>query len=58
VADALRGLSSADLGELHCRYHRYGIKVWLGPATKAAREHCEAQVIGRQCVPEATTLAI
>jgi hypothetical protein len=58
VADALRGLTPADLGELHCRHHRYGIKVWVGPATKAPREHYEAQVIGRQYVPEATTLAI
>jgi hypothetical protein len=58
VADALRGLSPADLGQLHCRHHRYGIKVWLGPATKAPREHYEAQVIGGQHVSEATTLAI
>lgn len=58
VADALRGLSPADLGSLHCTYHRYGIKVWLGAATKAPREHYEAQVVGRQYVPEATTLAI
>jgi hypothetical protein len=58
VADALRGLSPSDLGELHCTHHRYGIKVWLGPATKPPREHYEAQVIGRQYHPEATTLAI
>jgi hypothetical protein len=58
VADALRGLCPADLGELHCTHHRYGIKVWLGAATKAPREHYEAQVIGRQYVPKATTLAI
>jgi hypothetical protein len=58
VSDALRGLSPADLGELHCTYHRYGIKVWLGPATKAPREHYEAQVIGPQYGPEAAALAI
>jgi hypothetical protein len=58
VSDALRGLSPADLGELHCTHRRYGIKVWLGPATNAPREHYEAQVIGPQYVPEATTLAI
>jgi hypothetical protein len=58
VGDALRGLPSVDLGELHCTHHRYGIKVWLGPATRAPREHYEAQVIGRQHVPEAATLAI
>jgi hypothetical protein len=58
VADALRGLPPADLGELHCSHHRYGVKVWVGPATKAPREHYEAQVIGREHVPNATTLAI
>ncbi len=58
VSDAVRGLSPADLGELHCRHHRYGIKVWLGTATKAPREHYEAQVIGPQYVPEPATLAI
>jgi hypothetical protein len=58
VSDALRGLSSADLGELHCTHHRYGVKVWLGPATKPPREHYEAQVVGPDYVPEAATLAI
>lgn len=58
VSDALRGLSPADLGELRCAYHRYGIKDWLGPAAKAPREHYEAQVIGPQYVPEASALAI
>jgi hypothetical protein len=41
VADALRGLSPPDLGHLPCRHHRYGINVWLGPTTKAPREHDE-----------------
>lgn len=57
VTDALRGLTSADLGVLQCTHHRCGIKVRLGPA-KAPREHYEAQVIGRQYVPEASVLAI
>jgi hypothetical protein len=58
VADALRGLHPADLTELHCTYHRYGIKLWLGPDTKAPREHYEAQVIGPRYVPQAATLGI
>ena len=45
------------LGELRCRHHRYGIKVWFG-GDKPTREHYEAQVIGAQHVPEATVLAI
>jgi hypothetical protein len=57
VADALRGLVPADLGELRSHHHRYGIKVWFGPA-KAPREHYEAQVIGRQQAPGAELLAI
>ena len=58
VADALHGLAPADLGDLRCAYHRSGIKVWLGPAAKAPREHYEAQVIGCHYVTEATALAI
>ena len=58
VSDALRGLWSADLGALHCTHHRYGIKVWLGTATRAPREHYEAQVIGPQHVPKPATLGI
>ena len=58
VADALHGAAPEDLGELRCNHHRYGIKVWLGPSAKAPREHYEAQVIGRQHVPEAALLAI
>lgn len=57
VADALRGAVS-QTGELRCSYHRYGIKVWVGSSPKAPREHYEAQVVGRQHAPEATTLAI
>jgi len=58
VADALHGAAPDCLGELRCTHHRYGIKVWLGASTKAPREHYEAQVIGRQQVPEAAVLAI
>jgi hypothetical protein len=58
VADALRGVVPESLGELHCTYHRFGVKVWVASSTKAPREHYEAQVIGRQHVPEATTIAI
>ena len=57
VAQALRGLLPADLGELHTRAHRYGIKVWFG-AAKPPREHYEAQVVGAKDVPEAKVLAI
>jgi hypothetical protein len=57
VAQALRGLLPSELGLLQTRAHRYGIKVWFGPA-KAPREHYEAQVVGAKHVPGATTLAI
>lgn len=58
VADALRGAAPDGIGELRCSYHRYGIKVWVRPSASAPREHYEAQVVGRQHVPEATSIAI
>jgi hypothetical protein len=58
VSDAMRGLSPVDLGELHCTHHRYGIKVWLGPANKAPREHYEAQVVGPQYIPKGARIGI
>jgi hypothetical protein len=57
VADAIRGLVPSDLGDLRCTNHRYGIKLWFGGG-KATPEHYEAQVIGREHVPEATVLAL
>lgn len=57
VAQALRGLLPDELGVLQIKAHRYGIKVWFGPA-KATREHYEAQVIGAQHVKDAQVLAI
>lgn len=57
VGEALRGLLPDGLDELRTRHHRYGIKVWFGPA-KPTREHYEAQVIGARHVPGATLLAL
>jgi hypothetical protein len=57
VAAALRGMVPAELGELHLRAQRYGIKVWFD-AEKPGREHYEAQVIGAKHVPGAKVLAI
>lgn len=57
VAVNLRALVPAELGEVQVKAHRYGIKVWFGPATPT-REHYEAQVVGPRHVPEASTLAL
>jgi hypothetical protein len=57
VGEVLRGLLPDDLGELRCRHHRYGIKVWFD-TEKPTREHYEAQVIGAEHVPEAAVLAV
>ena len=57
VGEALRGLLPEELGPVRTKHHRYGIKVWFGPA-KPTREYYEAQVIGAKHVPEATVLAI
>ena len=53
----LRALVPVELGEVQVKAHRYGIKVWFGPATPT-REHYEAQVVGPRHVPEASTLAL
>lgn len=57
VGEVLRGLLPEELGPVRTKHHRYGIKVWFGPATPT-REHYEAQVIGAKHVPEASVLAI
>jgi hypothetical protein len=57
VADALRGLVRDELGPLRCTHHRYGIKVWFGPA-RPPREHYEAQIVGPQHAPQASVVAL
>lgn len=57
VGDAVRGLLPTDLGEVHLRAHRYGIKVWFR-TVKPTREHYEAQVVGAREVPGARVLAL
>jgi hypothetical protein len=57
VGEALRGLAPAEFGEYRHRAHRYGVKVWFGPATPS-REHYEAQVVGPDVDKRATVLAI
>lgn len=59
VADGLHALLPDELGEWHQRNHRWGLKLWFGPAgSKPVREHYEAQVVGARHVPGATSLAL
>jgi hypothetical protein len=58
VADGLVALLPDDLGPWHQRHHRWGIKLWFGPAGKPDREHYEAQVVAARHVPGASVLAI
>lgn len=57
VGDALRGMVPAELGPVHHRWHRYGVKVWFG-SEAPTREHYEAQVVGPRLVPGARVLAV
>jgi hypothetical protein len=57
VGDAVQSLVPTDLGDLHTRAHRYGVKVWFGGVTPT-REHYEAQVVNPRHVPDASVLAI
>ncbi len=50
-------MTPAELGELHVRSHRYGVKAWFGSATPD-KEHYEAQVVGAKHVPDASVLAL
>jgi hypothetical protein len=58
VADVLHGATPGDLGEVRSTHHRHGIKIWVEGTTKPPREHYEAQVVGRQHVPGASSLAL
>jgi hypothetical protein len=57
VADAVRGLLPAELGEVRLRARRWGLKAWFGPL-QPPRFHYEAQVVGARLVPEAEVLAL
>ena len=57
VGELLRGLLPPELGEIRQRSHRYGIKVWFGPA-KPSREHYEAQVISARHAEGADVFAL
>ncbi len=57
VAEAARSMTPAELGELHVRSHRYGMKAWFGSSTPD-KEHYEAQVIGARYVDGAKVLGL
>lgn len=57
VADALRALVPAELGELRTHERRWGLKAWFD-ADECPREHYEAQVISPKHVADASVLAI
>jgi len=57
VGEAVRGLMDPELGTVHFRAHRYGVKLWFDDDV-APRAHYEAQVIGPRHVPDATVLAL
>lgn len=57
VAEACRAMTPAELGPVHVRAHRYGVKAWFGADTPT-KEHYEAQVIGARYVPGAEVLAL
>ncbi|MDQ3146674.1 MAG: hypothetical protein M3R01_07015 [Actinomycetota bacterium] len=57
VADVVRWLVPRELGEIHHRPRRWGIKSWFGPEAPT-KEHYEAQVIGPDGVADAEILAL
>lgn len=57
AADVVRGLVPPELGVIHLRARRYGLKVWFG-TEEMPRVHYEAQIIGASHVAGARVLAI
>lgn len=57
VSELVRALSPDDLGPVHVRAHRRGVKVWFGPAAPP-KEHYEAQLLSRRYVDETDGMAI
>lgn len=57
VGELVHTMAPTELGDVHMRSHRRGVKVWFGPATPT-KEHYEAQVIPRRHVDGADGTAI
>lgn len=57
VADLVRAMTPAELGQLQIKSHRRGLKAWMGP-TKPPREHYEAQLLARHHVDGVDGMAI
>ncbi|GAA1523705.1 hypothetical protein GCM10009678_01120 [Actinomadura kijaniata] len=57
VGEVVRGSAPRDLGDLHLRIHRAGVKAWFGDP-EPPREHYEAQLISADIVTEARSSAL
>ena len=57
VGELVHTMAPNDLGTIHMRSHRRGIKVWFGPKNPI-KEHYEAQFIPRRNVDGADGLAL
>lgn len=57
ISEVVRALAPDDLGELHLRSHRRGVKVWFG-AEVPSKEHFEAQLLSRNYVDGVDGMAL
>lgn len=57
VDDLLHAFTPDELGTLHSRAHRRGVKVWFD-VIKAPREHYEAQLLARRHVDGTDGMAL
>ena len=57
VADLIRALTPEELGELHVRAHRRGVKVWFDQTT-VPKEHYEAQMLARRHIDGRDGMAV
>ena len=57
VAELVRAMSPADVGDVHVRAHRRGVKVWFDTEAPT-KEHYEAQMLSRRYVDGTEGMAI
>ncbi len=57
AAELVRAMAPAEIGEVHVRAHRRGVKVWFDRA-EIPKEHYEAQMLSRRYIDGTDGMAV